>query len=245
MDLSSKFEKIKENYSLLFKAPKIELSLEYSKVEGKDPFYERVTLNFFELVNKRRKKMPLFRQMTRGVAVCNLQNSFDSYLKSIESSGRRNIKKANRLGYTFKKITYNDYTDGIWEIRRSTSMRQGKVSDNFMNDKPKPNKDPVPKSNTHGYPYFGVFDSEDKLVAYAGCFLAGEVIELSHFYGHAEHQKNGVVPLLITSIADYVITNHPGVKVFLYGGYVGASPTLRRFKKKFQFMPHQVKWILR
>lgn len=245
MDFSAKFDKIKEDYSLLFKTPKIELSLEYNKIEGKDPFYEKVTLDFFELVNRRRKKMPLFRQMTRGVAVCYLEDGFDSYLKSIESSGRRNIKKANRLGYTFRKMTYNDYLDGIWEIRKSTSIRQGKVSDNFINNKPKPNKDPIPKNNTHGYPYFGVFDNENKLVAYAGCFLAGEVIELSHFYGHAEHQKNGVVPLLITSIADYVIAKHPEVKVFLYGGYVGASPTLRRFKKKFQFMPHQVKWILK
>lgn len=244
MDLSSKQQKIKELYSLLFRSPKIELSLKLDEIKGKEPFYEKVTQDFFKLVNSRRKKLPIFRQMTRGVAVCSLDGGFEKYIKAIESSGRRNIKKAIRLGYTFKAINYNDHLDEVWEIRKSAEVRQGKLSDAFLNNKPSPNNDPKCSVNTHGYPYFGVFDEENKLVAYAGCFLAGNVIELSHFYGHADHQKNGVVPLLITSIAEYVINNHPAVKVFLYGGYIGASPTLRRFKKKFRFMPYHVKWSL-
>ena len=102
------------------------------------------------------------------------------------------MKKAIRLGYVFERIDYNKYLDDIFDIRRSATIRQGKVSDDFVNNRPVPVNDPESNSLSHDYPYFGVFDPDGKMVAYAGCFLAGEVIELSHFYGHAEHQKNGV-----------------------------------------------------
>jgi len=244
MEWQAKINKITELYQLLFQTPKLPLSLMLEKTEGNDPFYKKITVNFYKLVTKRRRKMPLFRQMTRAVGVCLLPDSYAVYIKSIESSGHRNVKKAVKNGYMFKTINYNDHLDDIWDIRRSTKTRQGNVPDSFISNRPKENADPKSKTLYHGYPYFGVFDPENKLVAYAGCFLAGEVIEMSHFYGHADHQKNGVVPLLITSIANHTIENHPQIKAFIYGGYIGASPTLKRFKKKFNFLPYQIKWSL-
>ena len=243
MELKANIDKFKEIYKLLYQSPAVSISLMLNKTEDNDPFFKKITIEFYQQVTKRRKNMPIFRQMTRAVGVCLLPDNYPDYIKSIESSGHRNVKKAIKNGYTFKKIDYN-HLDEIWEIRRSTTIRQGKVAESFLNNKPRENSDPQSNTSYHGYPYFGIFDPENKLVAYAGCFLAGEVIEMSHFYGHADHQKNGVVPFLITSIAKYTIENHPQVKAFLYGGYLGASQTLRRFKKKFNFLPHHVKWSL-
>lgn len=238
-------QKLEETFKLLFKTPSINLSLMINNTKNNHEFFERITREFYQLVTSRHKKMPLFGTMTRGVAICVLPGNHETYIKSIESSGHRNVKKAIRLEYTFKRINYNEHLDDIFDIRGSTTVRQGKVPDDFVNNKPAPINDPISKSGCHDYPYFGVFDKNGKMVAYAGCFLAGEVIELSHFYGHAEHQKNGVVPLLITSIAQYTLENHPQVRVFMYGGYIGASATLRRFKKKFQFLPYKVNWSLK
>ncbi|XPF93391.1 hypothetical protein ACM9HF_15350 [Colwellia sp. RE-S-Sl-9] len=244
MNLSEKYQSFKNLYHIVFNSPTIQLSLQLDKTKGNEPFFESMTRKYYKDATAKHPKMPLFGKLTRGVAVCELNGDFELYLKGIESSGRRNIKKAKRLGYTFERINFNEYLDGVWDIRKSTSVRQGKMPDDFVNKRPTKHSNPKSKTNTHDYPYFGVFSEKNELVAYAGCFLAGDVIELSHYYGHADHQKNGVTPLLITSIAEYVIQNHTHIKAYTYGGYIGASPTLKRFKKKFSFLPHRVIWSL-
>lgn len=244
MSFSDKYQKIVELYKLLFSTPTKELCLQIEKTRDNDPFFEKMTNTFYKNVTKRHPKMPIFGTLTRGVSINVLSSDFATYLKSIESSGMRNIKKAKRLGYTFARIEFNDHIDGVWDIRKSAPVRQGAMATDFMEIRPKEQKNPKSANMYHDYPYFGVFDENGVLAAYAGCFLAGDVIELSHYYGHAEHQKNGVVPLIITSIAEYVLENHTNIKAYLYGGYIGASPTLKRFKKKFGFLPHHVKWRL-
>jgi len=245
MEIRSFIQKGRETYELLFKSPQLGLSLKLNDTKNNDPFFEKITHDFYKEMTQRHKKLPIFGQMTRGVAICPLQDSYEVYIKGIESSGRRNVKKAIRLGYTFRRITFNEHIDEVWAIRKSTTTRQGKLSDDFINIRPQKVNDPESNSTTHGFPYFGVFDENNTLVAYAGCFLAGDVIELSHFYGHAEHQKDGIVPMLLTSIAKIAIEEHPTVKVFMYGGLIGASTSLKRFKKKFNFLPYRIKWSLK
>jgi len=244
MSFSEKYQKIVELYNLVFSTPTKELCLQIDKTHNNDPFFEKMTKTFFKDVTKPHPKMPIFGKLTRGAAINILTGDFSDYLKSIESSGMRNIKKAKRLGYTFARIEFNDYIDGVWDIRKSAPVRQGAMAADFMDTRPEEQTNPKSANLYHDYPYFGIFDEKGVLAAYAGCCLAGDVIELSHFYGHAEHQKNGVVPLVIVSIAEYVLENHPNIKAYMYDGYIGASPTLKRFKKKFGFLPHHVKWRL-
>lgn len=242
MNLSEKYQSFKNLYHLVFNSPSIKLSLQLEATKGNDKFFEEMTRKYYKDAITKHPKMPLFGKLTRGVAVCKLEGDFDSYLKNIESSGRRNIKKAKRLGYTFKPIDFNELLDDVWDIRKSTLVRQGSMPDDFLNKRPIKHNNPKSKTNIHDYPYFGVFSDNNDLVAYAGCFLAGDIIELSHYYGHAEHQKNGVTPLLIVSIAEHVFQHYPQIKAYTYGGYIGSSPTLKRFKKKFNFLPHRVIW---
>lgn len=244
MNVVEKYQTIKDLYNLIFSSPTIALSLRLDAAKQNHPFFASMANKYYQDATTRHPKMPLFGKLTRGVAVCELKGDFDIYLNGIESSGKRNVKKAKRLGYTFKLIDFNSHLDEVWDIRKSTAVRQGAMPKEFLNNRPQKHQNPTSNSNIHDYPYFGIFNETDQLVAYAGCFLAGDVIELSHYYGHAEHQKNGIIPLLITSIAEYVIVHHPHIKAFTYGGYIGASPTLKRFKKKFNFLPHRVIWSI-
>ena len=106
-----------------------------------------------------------------------------------------------------------------------------------------PHSNPLSLTNVHDYPYFGVM-KDGTLVAYASCLVAGELCELQTIYGHADFLSDGVVPLLIASIGDLLPANYPEVRYFAYGTYFGATETMKRFKRKFLFSPHHVKWVL-
>ncbi len=212
-------------------------------VADADRFYSKVTQDFYRDSRARHRKFPFIGTLTFGVALCPLPKFKDGYLQSIESSGRRNVKKAQRLGYDFQKIDYNSHLGDIQAIRRSTDVRQGKVDADFLEGDVVPCRNPAPCTSTHDYPYFGVLKN-GRLSAYAGVLIAGELAMIEHIYGHAENHADGVVPTLLVGIAEHLAAHYPSVKYYGYGSYFGASETMRRFKRKFMFMPHRVKWIL-
>ena len=212
-----------------------------SETEGNDPFYRRAVENFYRETRRRHAKMPLVRRLRYGVAMCALPGTFDEYMGIIEASGRRNVKKAKRLGYRFEVIDFNAHLDDIAAIRTSTTVRQGRVSDELLSGRVEPCRNPPSRSRIHDYVYFGVL-KERRLVAYAQCFIVGEACLLEHILGHYELLSDGIVPLLVTGIAHHCLGTYPQVKYYVYGTFFGATPTLRRFKKKFAFLPHTVKW---
>lgn len=223
--------------------PQIDIDLMLRETAGNDPFFERITRDFYRDSRRRHRKFPLMGVLTHGVAVCELPGSFDEYFMLIEAAGRRNVKKANRNDYVFDRVDYNASLDDIGEIRRSTDRRQGQLSETFLKAEVKRCENPESASSTHDYPYFGVLKDE-KLYAYMGVLIAGELAIIEHIYGHAGFQNDGVVPKMIVDTAGYLMEQHPSVKYYAYGSYFGASETLRRFKRKFKFMPHRVRWML-
>ncbi|MEX2139921.1 MAG: hypothetical protein WD894_11710 [Pirellulales bacterium] len=223
--------------------PRLEVSLQAERARANDSFYLSLVEEFFRNARRRHRRFPLIRSQTIGVAMCRLPRDFDEYFMQIEAAARRNVKKARRLGYEFRQITYNDHLEDVCEIRRSTSVRQGTLPAEFVNGAVSRCNNPPSLNGAHDYPYFGVL-KKDRLYAYAGCFICGEICMLEHIYGHATHQPNGVIPMLIVGIADHLIRERPGVKYFSYGTYFGAGTTMRRFKRKFLFEPHRVNWVL-
>ena len=193
------------------------------------------------MANRRHPKFPLIRYLQYGVAVLELPDTHDEYLKNIESSARRNIKKAKRNGYRVERIQYNEYLRDIGEIHRSTPVRQGPMDEAFISKDPEPIDNPESRSHLHDYPYFGVM-KDDRVFAYAGCLVAGEMILLSTVFGHDAYKSDGLVPLLISEIAAFAMSEYPQVKYYVYDKYYGASPSLRRFKRKFRFDPYVVRW---
>ena len=231
-----------EGWKILTDRP-VPINLMFSSVKGKDPFYARVTEDFYRDAMRRHPKVPLIRRLQFGVALCVLSSQFDDYFMSIEPAARRNFKKAQRNGYIFHRINVNDHLCGISEIRKSAEVRQGRMPDEYLAGEVQACINPAPVACTHDYPYFGVI-KEGKLVAYAGVMIAGELAMIEHIFGHATHQGDGVVPMMLIGMVEYILGNYPSVKYYGYGSYFGASETLRRFKRKFCFTPHRVKWML-
>jgi hypothetical protein len=211
--------------------------------EKNDSFYKRLVEEFYAESRRRHPRFPLVEQFSVGVAVCRLPESFDEYFVRIEASARRNVKKARRLGYDFHPIEYNDYLADVTAIRRSAEVRQGELPAEFLTKEATLCRNPPTKNLLHDYRYYGVL-KDGTLYAYAGCFVCGEVCLLEHIYGHAERQSDGVVPLLITGIAEELMARHPAVRYYCYGTYFGAGTTMRRFKRKFLFQPHRVEWSM-
>ncbi|OGV69683.1 MAG: hypothetical protein A2283_17135 [Lentisphaerae bacterium RIFOXYA12_FULL_48_11] len=232
-----------EDIKMFAGMPKVCIDLMYNAVAGNDPFYAGVVRDFFEQTQKRHSRLRLARQFEYGVALCSLPGKFDEYYMLIESSARRNYKKAERLGYRFERIAYNKYLDDVRKIRQSAIVRQGQMPESLVHGEVTPCSNPLSKTNVHDYPFFGII-KEGKLVAYTNCLVSGEVCMIEHMFGHASYQQDGIVPMLIIETARYAMTGYPNVRYFTYGTFFGAGQTMRRFKKKFGFIPHRVEWLL-
>lgn len=223
--------------------PALRMNLMHDQAAQSDPFYARLVCEFYRDARRRHRRFPVVRRFCHGVATCVLPESFDDYFMQIEASARRNFKKASRNGFTFSAIDYNLFLDDVARIRRSTEYRQGKLPASLLNRPVVPSQNPPSRTPYHDYPYFGVL-REGKLYAYAGCLVAGQVCMIETIYGDAAAQPEGVVPLLIISIAGHILEHFPAVKYYCYGTYFGAGEEMRRFKRKFLFRPHRVRWQL-
>lgn len=242
--LTDRFQRLREDIKEARTLPEKTVYLMADRAKAKNhPFYAELVEKHYNDATRRHPKFPLIRHIEWGVALCTLPATFDDYFMMVEGAARRNFKKATRLGHEFRPINYDDHLREIEAIHRSTTVRQGPMPAHLMGEL-KPVRNPQPLDRAHGYPAFGVFNNEGKLRAYATCHIAGEICMLEDIYGDARHQSDGYVPLLYLSIGQYLLEHHPEVKYFSYGTYYGASPTLRRFKRKFHFMPHRVRWEL-
>jgi len=223
------------------KSPQLDINLFRDAAKENNPFFFETVSDFYHSAIKRHPKFPLIRNLQYGMALFPLPETHDDYLKMLASSARRNIKKAKRQGYEFKRINYNDYLDDISAIHGSTAVRQGAMDPEFLTQKLKPIHNPESLDECHDYPYFGVI-KDGTVVAYAGCLVAGEMLLLATIFGHDKYKSDGIVPFLIASIAEYKYNNYPHVKYYVYDKYYGASDSLRSFKRKFRFEPHTVNW---
>jgi len=223
--------------------PRISINLMHDRAADNDPFYGRITAAIHREYTRRHPRFPLVRFLEYGVALCRLPGDHEAWWKSLEGSARRNVRKAQRLDYGFSRIKYNEHLADITAIHRSTTVRQGAMDDEFLQREAEPVNDPPSHSSYHDYAYFGVLKN-GKVVAYAGCMVAGEVMMIHAIYGHASHHNDGVVPMLISGIAESALRDYPKVSYLAYDKWFGASQTLRRFKRKFNFTPHRVQWVL-
>ena len=227
----------------LLSLPRVEVNLRSAETEGNDPFFESLVRDFYHDLTRRHPKFPLIRHREYGITICHLTHNFEDYFQTIGSAARRNYKKSCRLGYIFERIDCKNYLDDMTAILRSTPLRQGRrVPGRFFTDDVSAPTNPPSNSSLHDYPYFGVV-RDGKLHAYASCLISGDICSIETIYGHADRQSDGIVPMLIIDMARAVIEQYPEVKYYSYGTYFGASQTMQRFKRKFGFMPHLVRWI--
>ncbi|MBO0698346.1 MAG: hypothetical protein J2P46_08135 [Zavarzinella sp.] len=224
--------------------PRVTVNLMRSAAGDNDPFFDRLVMEHYRAARRRRLRHLFLREMVHGVALSQLPATFDEYYMRIEGSARRNHKKALREGCEVRRITFNDHLGEIAEIRASTDTRQGRLMpEEYRKGLVRPVSDPASRTPIHDYPYFGVF-LKGKMIGYGGCLIAGEYCGVEQVLGHADHLALGAVPLLLVGIAKHLYEHHRQVRYYAYGTYFGASESLRRFKRKFDFHPHRVTWVL-
>ncbi|MBI2733051.1 MAG: hypothetical protein HYX44_07090 [Aquabacterium sp.] len=223
--------------------PTVSINLMLEATNGAPPFFRDVTIGFYRTVCGPHAKFPLIARMRYGVAVCDLRQIQHDHYGHLDSAGKRNVKKARRLGYRFAPFDFNAHLDAATRIHRSSVVRQGRQVHDWMLDEAKAHANPPSQSHLHAYPYFGIFQG-DTLVAYAACLIAGELCMIQTIYGHAQFHSDGIIPLLLTSISDHLKSHHPQVAYYAYGTYYGATPSMQRFKRKFLFEPCCVNWHL-
>lgn len=224
--------------------PQVTINLRCAETAGNDPFFERIVRDFYREAVRRHPKFPLVRHYEYGFSVHRLSPDPADYLLAIEGAARRNYKKSCRLGYRFERIDYNEHLADVTAIVRSAPVRQGRpMPERFFTHEALPSRDPPSRSPLNDYPYFGIL-RDGRLYAFASCMIAGELCSIESIYGHADHLADGVVPMMIVGIAEWVATHHPGVRYYAYGTYFGATETMQRFKRKFGFIPHRARWVL-
>jgi len=225
--------------------PRVTIDLMLRDAASNDPFFARIVREHYEMATRRHRRLFIVRNLVYGVALCPMPATFDNYFMMIDASARRNYKKAVREGCSFRPIEINSYLPEVGKIRASTEVRQGKLMpENYRSGEPAQAFNVHRSLNrTHDYAYFGAFLG-DELIGYSYCLIAGDFCGIEHVLGHAQHLSLGVVPQLIIGMAKYVFENHPLVKYYAYGSYFGCAETMKRFKRKFGFVPHKVNWVL-
>jgi hypothetical protein len=224
--------------------PRVRVDLMLDRAAANDPFFDRVVRDYYRQAMARRPLFPLVRRKSHGVALCQLPETFDRYYARLDGSARRNHRKALREGCDVTRIRFNDHLDAVRDVRMSTNLRQGRpMPAHYLSGIVLPICDPTSHSRHHDFPYFGVF-ADGTLIGYAACLVAGEYCHIEHILGHAGHLGTSAVPMLIIGMAEELYRSYPQVKYYAYGTYFGGTETMRRFKRKFGFVPHRVNWQL-
>jgi hypothetical protein len=176
-------------------------------------------------------------------AMLRIPASHASYLEKIGDKARNMIRKAQRQGYAYRKVDPDDYLDDVLAIRTSNPERQGKPIPEYYKIRPTRMIDEPFRSGCrlHGEGFFGVF-KDDRLVAYTTIFFYGELGQVNHILGHAEHLQEGVMNLLASEMVREVIEHRPWVKAinYLYPHNKQANVGIGLFKRSIGFMPERL-----
>jgi hypothetical protein len=166
-----------------------------------------------------------------------------TYLDLIGDKARNMVRKAQRQGYAYRNVDPDDHLDDVLAIRTSDPVRQGKPIPEYYKIRPARMVDEpfCHGCASHGEGFYGVFHGE-RLVAYATIFFYGEIAQVNHILGHAEHLQEGIMNLLVSEMVGDIIRKRPWVKAinYLYPYSAKASSGIGLFKKNIGFVPEKV-----
>ena len=100
-----------------------------------------------------------------------------------------------------------------------------------------------PRCREHWRQCFGVFDTSipPRMVARATLGRAGNVIDFVTFMGHAEHQRHGVMKLLMFDIVRWALESGDplvgGVQYLHYGSIEASTEGLTHWRRRLGFAP--------
>ncbi len=171
-------------------------------------------------------------------------NNLEDYLNTVKGKNSADYfsRRAIKKNYLFNQIDRNNFIDPIFEINTSSEIRQKKKMSLEYSTKI------MEYINEEFNEYYGVFTSDNKLVAYADVAFLNEAAFIYIILGHKKFLDDGIMYFLITSIVNksilYKSSKYPSLKYIIYDSFLTNSDGLTLFKKRFGFKPYKVKWIV-
>ena len=138
------------------------------------------------------------------IAIICIPDSIEIYLKNIGAKSRNMNKKAEKNSIFCKVFDWNEKLDEIFEINKSSPIRQGREMDKLYIQYPKKLK----STNIDDYSivHIGAF-VEKKLVGYVELYIYGNFAMTNRILGHKNYLKFGVMNLMIKKCVEYAIEN--------------------------------------
>lgn len=228
-------DKILQKYKMLLQLVRLPVAHLHFH-EHIDPGQIRATYDYY---TKRHPRYKIIRNKTIGAALIDLQAlaSPQQYLERIKgkNNGAWHAKRARSRGYRLSQIDRNRYIDDIHAINTALDERQGRPMDASYR-----NKQAHFDALAH-FRYYGMFNEDGQLVAYANIGLYGNFASFSQVIG--VRNNDGFMHLLMVDIVSELIEQGQ-VRYVMYDTFFGAHPGMQTFKKILGFRPYRVKYSL-
>lgn len=230
-----KMKSISHHYQLLSEIMRLPVA-ELHFLEAIDPVDIRATYRYYTKPHPRYK---LIRHKTLGAALLDLSEftNHDEYLELIKgkNGGAYHAKRARNRGYQLRQIDRNDHVDAIYAINTSLEERQGRPMD------AKYRRKQSHFEMLRHFRYYGVFNAESELVAYANLGHYGNFAAFSQLIGI--RNNDGIMHMLVADIASELIAERQ-VRYLMYDTFFGANSGMQTFKKILGFRPYRAKYKL-
>ena len=155
----------------------------------------------------------------------------DYWNNTYTNKSRNMVRKADKL-FTYRLFDRNDYLTDIYEINTSKPIRQGPMSEGYL-EQPKASSNKLSNYATYQQEFVGAF-KDGKLVAYINALVCGRIYIFNQILGHNNYLKDGVM----NGLVDYAVKlgcNSGRVK-YLYYVHFG-NPKIDMFRKTVGFKP--------
>ena len=193
-----------------------------------------IVADTYHYYTKRHPKYKVIQHKSWGAALIDLHqfDAVEQYVDRIKgrNGGAHFARRARTRGYRLDEIDRNAHVDAIHDINVSVPQRQGRPMDQHYLRK---QEHFVTLPN---FRYYGVFDANGKLVAYATLGWYGTFSAFSQLMGYRNNE--GVMHLLIAEIVALLIAERR-VRYLMYDTFFGASPGLQQFKTMLGFEPYR------
>ena len=224
-----------------FTKEKRQLALEIAKLPKIkiDLFGDDVARQAYEDFTSPHRLMPFVAKKSFGAALIDLSDEEVSSLSTLKYA-RRRYNRSLKHGHVFRKFDAVKEIDALMEINKSTNFRQGsQLTENYFD---RQHVEEVARKET---PSFGIFSSEDKLLAYTHAPIIGDAFVYSWILGHDEYLQMGTMFHLVADTnrwmrEHYIANRYP--RWAFYDMFLGSSSGLRYFKEKAGFVSYRVTW---
>jgi hypothetical protein len=193
----------------------------------------------YRYYTKPHPRYKLIRNKTIGAALLDLGSlgSAEQYLELIrgKNAGAWHAKRARGRGYRLRHINRNAHIDDIHAINTSLEERQGRPMDAKYREKQ------AHFDTLAHFRYYGVFNPEGRLVAYANLGHYGNFASFSQLIGI--RNNDGIMHMMVVDIVSELIGERR-VRYLMYDTFFGAQPGMQTFKTILGFRPYRVRYML-